>query len=930
MAIRWLTVLPLLIGAWAEGLDKFRGSNNTSGPCEKSFISVSDKFPHGLDALVDGNETSVHNERTVRRLVDSVMDDSWELYAALNNFLDGADQSDDSLEANGPYTDWDVSKVTDFSFLFADHPSTGPPLDLSKWDVSQATTMEQMFLNYPHDALTLGGWDVSSVQDFSGMFKGAETLTTFGGDTWVTSSATTMAEMFDNAAALVEDVSTWDTSKVVDFSAMFNGTSLFEGDVSGWDVSSGEDFSFMFKGAELFNADISSWDVSKGVDFKGMFQNATAFNSDIGGWDVSKGVDFKGMFQNAAAFDADIGGWNVSKGVDFKGMFQNAAAFDADIGGWSVYHGTDFSHMFEDAASFNKDLSTWVVSRATTMASMFKGCSAFTPDDGDNGWERTWSFSFWDVSKVQDFSAMFAGTNVPIGVAHWDVSSGVGFADMFSLPSDDAADDLVRRLNPGPFEPDVSRWNVAKAQSLAGMFSGRAAFNSDVSNWDVSKVKNFARLFDGCAVFNHDLSKWDVSSGLAFNAMFRDAATFDSDLSGWHLSNALVTWGMFKGASAFVSDLSRWDLNKVDLVGFTTLEKEDYSLAAPQYYPDYYNAILRMEKALPDAEPDQGEGCTDIPDWEDTDGADCAVYESSEFCGDPENADLANNGHTGDTACCVCGGGTQARRLSDRRLTEAPIRQTNGFLEVSVDDSWGPVCDDNFDVWDAHVACRMMGYFTTAGFTTDVDTGTDDFLIDEVACTGTEASFLDCDHEGADEDCSDDEGVTVHCTMGAMFEMLAGAGPLTEDSVSQHGNLQKWRNTLAFQQISYFFGGDGALATEAFGEQLFNDADVGLKMCLDSMCYGHGHTKDVDNTDGCDCYCDWGFENFEAVTMRDLCGTWRTEEDGGIYNFGGEFLTMNLGDNAGSVGSSFARDPDPCPSVKCKWDESELQGVFFH
>jgi surface protein len=576
MAIRWLTVLPLLIGAWAEGLDKFRGSNNTSGPCEKSFISVSDKFPHGLDALVDGNETSVHNERTVRRLVDSVMDDSWELYAALNNFLDGADQSDDSLEANGPYTDWDVSKVTDFSFLFADHPSTGPPLDLSKWDVSQATTMEQMFLNYPHDALTLGGWDVSSVQDFSGMFKGAETLTTFGGDTWVTSSATTMAEMFDNAAALVEDVSTWDTSKVVDFSAMFNGTSLFEGDVSGWDVSSGEDFSFMFKGAELFNADISSWD--------------------------------------------------VSKGVDFKGMFQNAAAFDADIGGWSVYHGTDFSHMFEDAASFNKDLSTWVVSRATTMASMFKGCSAFTPDDGDNGWERTWSFSFWDVSKVQDFSAMFAGTNVPIGVAHWDVSSGVGFADMFSLPSDDAADDLVRRLNPGPFEPDVSRWNVAKAQSLAGMFSGRAAFNSDVSNWDVSKVKNFARLFDGCAVFNHDLSKWDVSSGLAFNAMFRDAATFDSDLSGWHLSNALVTWGMFKGASAFVSDLSRWDLNKVDLVGFTTLEKEDYSLAAPQYYPDYYNAILRMEKALPDAESDQ------------------------------------------------------ARRLSDRRLTEAPIRQTNGFF----------------------------------------------------------------------------------------------------------------------------------------------------------------------------------------------------------------------------------------------------------
>ena len=98
-----------------------------------------------------------------------------------------------------------------------------------------------------------------------------------------------MSNMFTDFQSYIGDISKWDVSSVTDMYGMFRGAVMFNGDISKWVVSSVKDMSAIFLGTTRFNSDISKWDVSSVKDMSGMFDGATAFKQTLCGvWVNSK------------------------------------------------------------------------------------------------------------------------------------------------------------------------------------------------------------------------------------------------------------------------------------------------------------------------------------------------------------------------------------------------------------------------------------------------------------------------------------------------------------------------------------------------------------------------------------------------------------------------------------------------------------------
>ena len=96
-----------------------------------------------------------------------------------------------------------------------------------------------------------------------------------------------------------------------------------------------------------------------------------------------------------------------------------------------------------------------------------------------------------------------------------------------------------------------------------------------------------------------------------------------------------------------------------------------------------------------------------------------------------------------------------------------------GRVEVYHNGAWGTVCDDSWDINDASVVCRQLGYSraTSALGEAYFGEGSGPILYDEVACTGTETSLTDCDHDGVGlHDCAhyEDAGVVCSVTEGRL------------------------------------------------------------------------------------------------------------------------------------------------------------------
>lgn len=100
------------------------------------------------------------------------------------------------------------------------------------------------------------------------------------------------------------------------------------------------------------------------------------------------------------------------------------------------------------------------------------------------------------------------------------------------------------------------------------------------------------------------------------------------------------------------------------------------------------------------------------------------------------------------------------------RLAGYPRKHNEGRVEVFYNQEWGTICDDDFTLANAHVLCRHLGFVAATGWTHSAKygKGTGPIWLDNLSCTGSEKSIVECQSRGwGNSDCSHEEDAGVVC-----------------------------------------------------------------------------------------------------------------------------------------------------------------------
>ena len=450
---------------------------------------------------------------------------------------------------------WDVSSVDDMSGMFAESSINTHIYD---WDVSNVTNMNNMFKNNTSFNKFIGTWNVAHILSEPNGF-GAPSLPIGGRPNWggasIGNDYETSPYKYPLAAATDPTASGWrDLHAPAGYTYYPNqGIGAFDPITSGEAMLSGPFTSQGYPNSDFVG--IGSWDTSTFTDMAYMLIFQNYFNQDISSWDTSNVTNMQQMFNGAGGlpvsqFNQDISSWNTSSVTNMDRMFGGAQSFNQPIGSWDVSNVTDMSDMFEGAKAFNGDISSWNVSSVTTMEEMFEGASVFN----NGGVPLTWTTGT-GTDNVTDMSGMFRyAVSFNQDISSWNTGSVTNMSYMF--------------VNATSFDQDISGWNVLAASVEYGNSTPPTSFDVNTNaDWTTAEKP-----------------QWGTASTEAFNAetyKYPMAEPVNPTTTTWQTNHmpAGMTWypniglagpnpitnmeNMFEDNTTFNQDISSWDVSNV-------------------------------------------------------------------------------------------------------------------------------------------------------------------------------------------------------------------------------------------------------------------------------------------------------------------------------------------------------------------------------
>ena len=123
-------------------------------------------------------------------------------------------------------------------------------------------------------------------------------------------------------------------------------------------------------------------------------------------------------------------------------------------------------------------------------------------------------------------------------------------------------------------------------------------------------------------------------------------------------------------------------------------------------------------------------------------------------------------------------------------------------MEVFYKGQWGTICDNLWDMNDAKVVCRQLGYqYEVRAFQEgNIRPGSGKIWLDYVRCTGDEQNLTSCSHAGwGNHNCGHSQDAGVECSTGKIDIKFSSLSCVTR-TVKKHGGYcvyTFYHNTLS-------------------------------------------------------------------------------------------------------------------------------------